>query len=269
MWIYCAMINKYIYQKKRVWVFLIRDWLLIRASFWFTIWGGTFWVLFHLIKLALVSREGQIIQSFKSNTKVYLGRVNLWSRKCRTFFDKSAPHRSRIGITHTPTSCSFPSIKLIKSSAADDAAEANWIRKWVAGSRRPPRRRTKAVSFKKWANPGLFYHLFLIFSNKHHYYFYNKYMWKKYRFNIWCRDLNPQPLARESPPITTRPGSFLPRSSTTVTTATTTPMLSFVKKFFILKIRPSLDSPFLKVENDRGHCFDDTHESVSEIKNED
>ena len=113
--------------------------------------------------------------------------------------------------------------------------------------------------FNKWANPGLFYHLFLIFSNKHHYYFYNKYMWKKYRFNIWCRDLNPQPLARESPPITTRPGSFLPRSSTTVTTATTTPMLSFVKKFFILKIRPSLDSPFLKVENDRGHCFDDTH----------
>ena len=30
--------------------------------------------------------------------------------------------------------------------------------------------------FNKWANPGLFYHLFLIFSNKHHHKFYNKLM---------------------------------------------------------------------------------------------
>ena len=29
-----------------------------------------------------------------------------------------------------------------------------------------------------WANPGLFYHLFSVFSNKHHYNFCNKYMWK-------------------------------------------------------------------------------------------
>ena len=28
--------------------------------------------------------------------------------------------------------------------------------------------------------------------------------------SIWCRDLNPQPLERESPPITTRPGSRPP-----------------------------------------------------------
>ena len=30
--------------------------------------------------------------------------------------------------------------------------------------------------FKKWANPGLFYHLFSVFSSKHHYNFYNKLM---------------------------------------------------------------------------------------------
>ena len=31
---------------------------------------------------------------------------------------------------------------------------------------------------KKWADPGLFYRLFLVISNKHHYNFYNKYMRK-------------------------------------------------------------------------------------------
>ena len=36
-----------------------------------------------------------------------------------------------------------------------------------------------AVFFKKWANPGrLFYRLFSVFSSKHHYNFYIKYMWK-------------------------------------------------------------------------------------------
>ena len=29
---------------------------------------------------------------------------------------------------------------------------------------------------------------------------------KKCPSSIWCRDLNPQPLEHESPPITTRPG---------------------------------------------------------------
>ena len=32
--------------------------------------------------------------------------------------------------------------------------------------------------FFKWANPGLFYRLFLVFSSKHQYNFYNKHMWK-------------------------------------------------------------------------------------------
>ena len=31
---------------------------------------------------------------------------------------------------------------------------------------------------KKWANTGLFYCLFSVFSNKHHYKFYHKLMWK-------------------------------------------------------------------------------------------
>ena len=30
--------------------------------------------------------------------------------------------------------------------------------------------------FKKWANPGLFFHLLSVFPNKHHYKFYNKLM---------------------------------------------------------------------------------------------
>ena len=34
------------------------------------------------------------------------------------------------------------------------------------------------TSFKKYAKPGLFYGLCLVFSNKHHYNFYIKYMWK-------------------------------------------------------------------------------------------
>ena len=42
----------------------------------------------------------------------------------------------------------------------------------------------------------------LIFSNKHHYKFYNKLMWK----NVRCWNSNPRPSEHESPPITTRPG---------------------------------------------------------------
>ena len=34
------------------------------------------------------------------------------------------------------------------------------------------------LAFLKWANSGLFYHLFLVFSNKHYYNFYNKYVVK-------------------------------------------------------------------------------------------
>ena len=47
--------------------------------------------------------------------------------------------------------------------------------------RRPPRPsrrncRLKGMGFFKWANHGLFYRLFLVFSNKHQDNFYNKYM---------------------------------------------------------------------------------------------
>ena len=34
------------------------------------------------------------------------------------------------------------------------------------------------TALQKWANPALFYRLFSVFSNKHHYNFYNKYLWK-------------------------------------------------------------------------------------------
>ena len=62
------------------------------------------------------------------------------------------------------------------------------------------------VFFKKMGQTRPLFRLFLVFSNKHHYNFYNKYMWKKCPSSIWCRDANPQPLERESLPITTRPG---------------------------------------------------------------
>ena len=50
----------------------------------------------------------------------------------------------------------------------------------------------RQIFFIKWTNPGLFYCLFSIFSDKHHYNFYNKYM-LKCPSSKWCRDSNPQP----------------------------------------------------------------------------
>ena len=59
------------------------------------------------------------------------------------------------------------------------------------------------ILFSKWANPGLFYCLFSVFSSKHHYNFYSKYMWKMLS-SIQCRDSNPRPSEHGSPPTTTR-----------------------------------------------------------------
>ena len=56
------------------------------------------------------------------------------------------------------------------------------------------------------AIPGLFYHLFLVFWNKHFYNFYNKNIVIKCPSCKWCLDLNPWPSEHESPPKTTRPG---------------------------------------------------------------
>ena len=57
------------------------------------------------------------------------------------------------------------------------------------------------TNFLKRANPGLVHSLFLVFSNKHRYNFYNQKMWKM----SMCWDWNPQSSEYESPPITTRP----------------------------------------------------------------
>ena len=62
-----------------------------------------------------------------------------------------------------------------------------------------------AIFFKKWANPGLFFHLFSVFSNKHYKFLQQIYV-KKCPSSIRCWDLNPRPFERESLPITTRPG---------------------------------------------------------------
>ena len=59
---------------------------------------------------------------------------------------------------------------------------------------------------KKMGQPRPLFHLFSVFSNKHHYNFYNRYMWKKCPSSIRCRDSNPWPSERESLPFTTRPG---------------------------------------------------------------
>ena len=59
---------------------------------------------------------------------------------------------------------------------------------------------------KKWANPGLFYCLFSIFSSKYYCNFYNNYMWKNvlpvYSARIRTHDLWNMSLI----PITTGPG---------------------------------------------------------------
>ena len=58
--------------------------------------------------------------------------------------------------------------------------------------------------FKKMAQPWPLFRLFSVFSNKHNN-FYNNNI-EKYPSIIRCRDSNPQPLERESLPITNRPG---------------------------------------------------------------
>ena len=59
--------------------------------------------------------------------------------------------------------------------------------------------------FKKMGHPRPLFRLFSVFSNKQ-YNSYNKSMWKMSSpSSIWRWDLNPRPLERESPPITTRP----------------------------------------------------------------
>ena len=57
---------------------------------------------------------------------------------------------------------------------------------------------------KKWAIPGPFYRIFLVFSNKHYNFYINicEEMSSQYPY----QGSNPKPLGRESPPITTRPG---------------------------------------------------------------
>ena len=60
--------------------------------------------------------------------------------------------------------------------------------------------------FKKMGQPRPLFRSFSVFSNKHHYNFYNKYIWKKCPSSIRCWDSNPRPSERESLPFTTRPG---------------------------------------------------------------
>ena len=61
----------------------------------------------------------------------------------------------------------------------------------------------QSLFLKNWAIPGLFYHLFSVFSNQH-YNFYNN-ICETCPTSIWRWDSNPRPLGRESPPTTTRP----------------------------------------------------------------
>ena len=67
--------------------------------------------------------------------------------------------------------------------------------------------------FSKMGQPRPLFRLFSVFSNKHYKFLQQIYV-KKCPSSIRCRDSNPRPLERESPPITTRPGlppqSFLP-----------------------------------------------------------
>ena len=68
------------------------------------------------------------------------------------------------------------------------------------------RYQTKIFCFiKKIGQPRPLFRLFSVFSNKHDKFLQQIYV-KKCPYSIRCRDSNPQPLKRESPPITTRPG---------------------------------------------------------------
>ena len=60
-------------------------------------------------------------------------------------------------------------------------------------------------SFFKWPNPGLFYRLFSVFSNKYHYNFYNKYM-RKISIQYMVLGFKPMTFEIWVAPITTRPG---------------------------------------------------------------
>ena len=57
---------------------------------------------------------------------------------------------------------------------------------------------------EKWANPGLFFNLCLLFQTNITILTTN--IWEKCPTSIWCQDLNPQPPGHETPPITTGPG---------------------------------------------------------------
>ena len=57
--------------------------------------------------------------------------------------------------------------------------------------------------FFKWDISGLFCRLFLSFKTNITFFQQNTYV--KFLISVWCRDLNPQPLVSESPPITTTP----------------------------------------------------------------
>ena len=61
----------------------------------------------------------------------------------------------------------------------------------------------KSFFKKKWPILGLFYCFFSLFKITS---FLQEYNRKKCPSSIWCRDSNPRPLGRKSPPITTRPG---------------------------------------------------------------
>ena len=60
------------------------------------------------------------------------------------------------------------------------------------------------VFLKKLANPGLFFVYFWSFQTNIT--IFTTIICEKCPSSIWCRDSNPQPLERESLPITTRPG---------------------------------------------------------------
>ena len=79
-----------------------------------------------------------------------------------------------------------------------------WSRKWPLYQLRHNHcPSTFTCFFKKWDNPGPFYRLFSVFSNKHHYKFYNKLRWK---MSIQYTVPGFEPSEHESPPITTRSG---------------------------------------------------------------
>ena len=109
------------------------------------------------------------------------------------------------------------------------------IAAWNRISKRPIERSLrKKYLFSKWANPGLFSFIFVLFQANNTIFTTNKYEKISSSSSIWWLDSNPWPPGHKSSPITTRPG--LPPRNNMFCVAK---MFFLEKKFFLWSFHAS------------------------------